>query len=203
MKTTTFASLVFGALLLASTASAQLASGRIVTVDLNRIFNEYYETPIASAKLKETAQALNKENADLVDRYKKQIEELNALREDQDKPEYTDEVRAQKRKAVEAKLAETQKTQREIQEFQRTNQQELERQTQRMRQNILKKITETIAKEAKDTGYAYVLDKSGATLNGTPSVVYAQDSLDITEAILKILNRNAPQPIEAPKPETK
>lgn len=203
MKTNTLTGLALGALLLAGTASAQLASGRIVTVDLNRIFNEYYETPIASAKLKETAQSLNKENEDLVARYKRQIDELNALREDQDKPEYTDEVRAQKRKAVEAKLSETQKTQREIEEFRRTNQAELERQTQRMRQNILKKITDTINKEAKDAGYAYVLDKSGSTLNGTPSIVYAQDSLDITEAILKILNRNAPQPIEAPKPETK
>jgi Skp family chaperone for outer membrane proteins len=182
-------------------ASAQFTSGRIVTIDLNKVFNDYYKTPIASAKLKETAQAYNKENENLVARYRKQIEELNALREDQDKPEYTDAVRAEKRKKVQEKLAETQKTERDIQEYRRTHQQELERQTQRMRQNILKEVTDVVSKEAKDAGYLYVFDKSGNTLNGVPGVVYAQESLDITDAILKILNRNAPADLPKSAPE--
>lgn len=180
-------------------ATAQVASSRIVTVDLNKIFNEYYKTPIASAKLKETAEGYNKENEDLVTNYRKLIEDLNKLREDVDKPEYSAEVKEQKKKAIQEKLADTQKAQRDIEEFRRTHQQELERQTQRMRQNILKEITDVVGKEAKDAGYLYVLDKSGNTLNGVPSVVYVQDSLDITDSILKILNRNAPKPADAPK----
>lgn len=199
MNKTLITVVALATLALGYTASAQVASGRIVTVDLNKVFNDYYKTPIASAKLKETATSYNKENEDLVARYRKEIEELNALREDQEKPEYTDEVRAQKRKKVQEKLGDTQKTERDIQEFRRTHQQELEKQTQRMRQNILKEVTEVIGKEAKDAGYLYVLDKSGNTLNGVPGVVYSQESLDITDAILKILNRNAPA--DAPKPE--
>lgn len=200
MNKTIITVVALATLALGYTASAQVASGRIVTVDLNKVFNDYYKTPIASQKLKETAQSYNKDNEELVARYRKQIEELNTLREDQDKPEYTDQVRAEKRKKVQEKLSETQKTERDIQEFRRTHQQELEKQTQRMRQNILKEVTEVISKEAKDAGYLYVFDKSGNTLNGVPSVVYAQETLDITDAILKILNRNAPA--DAPKPET-
>jgi Skp family chaperone for outer membrane proteins len=206
MNKTIITVVALATLALGYTASAQVASGRIVTVDLNKVFNDYYKTPIASAKLKETAQSYNKDNEELVARYRKQIEELNTLREDQDKPEYTDQVRAEKRKKVQEKLSETQKTERDIQEFRRTHQQELEKQTQRMRQNILKEVTEVISKEAKDAGYLYVFDKSGNTLNGVPSVVYAQETLDITDAILKILNRNAPADLpktEAPKPDTK
>jgi Skp family chaperone for outer membrane proteins len=200
MNKTIITVVALATLALGYTASAQVASGRIVTVDLNKVFNDYYKTPIASAKLKETAQSYNKENEELVARYRKQIEELNALREDQDKPEYTDQVRAEKRKKVQEKLGDTQKTERDIQDFRRTHQQELEKQTQRMRQNILKEVTEVISKEAKDAGYLYVFDKSGNTLNGVPGVVYSQETLDITDAILKILNRNAPA--DAPKPET-
>lgn len=200
MNKTIITVVALATLALGYTASAQVASGRIVTVDLNKVFNDYYKTPIASQKLKETAQSYNKDNEELVARYRKQIEELNTLREDQDKPEYTDQVRAEKRKKVQEKLSETQKTERDIQEFRRTHQQELEKQTQRMRQNILKEVTEVISKEAKDAGYLYVFDKSGNTLNGVPGVVYAQEALDITDAILKILNRNAPA--DAPKPET-
>lgn len=197
MNKTIITVVALATLALGYTASAQVASGRIVTVDLNKVFNDYYKTPIASQKLKETAQSYNKDNEELVARYRKQIEELNTLREDQDKPEYTDQVRAEKRKKVQEKLSETQKTERDIQEFRRTHQQELEKQTQRMRQNILKEVTEVISKEAKDAGYLYVFDKSGNTLNGVPGVVYAQEALDITDAILKILNRNAPA--DAPK----
>src|ERR1035441_7930678 len=92
-------------------------AGRIVTVDLNKVFTDYYKTPIASGKIKDTAESFNKELNEMVDNYKKEIEDLNKLREDQDKPEYTAEVRDQKRKAVSEKLAETQKIQRDIDDY--------------------------------------------------------------------------------------
>lgn len=188
---------------LALPASAQTPSGRIVTVDLNKIFNDYYKTPIASAKLKETADSFNKELDDTLTNYKKGIDELNKLREDQDKPEYTAEVREQKRKAVADKLAETQKMQRDIDDYRTTHRKILDEQVQRMRQTILKEINDIISKEARDAGYLLVLDKSGNTLNGTPSVVYSQDSLEITDDIIKILNKNQPKTTETPKPAEK
>jgi len=191
-----------GALSLTQSVTAQVASGRIVTVDLNKLFNEYYKTPVASAKLKDSAEGLNKENEQLITKYKKLVSDLDKLREEAEKPEYSAEVKEQKRKQVQEKLVEAQRTEKEIADFRRTNQQQLERDRERMRQNILKEITEVVNKEAKDAGYLYVFDKSGLTLNGVPSIVYAQDSLDITDAILKILNRNAPK-TEAPKPEEK
>ena len=199
MKKVIVTVVALGTLVVSQLASAQVASSRIVTVDLNKIFNDYYKTPIASGKLKETAEGYNKENEDLVANYRKLNDELNKLREEADKPEYTAEVKEQKKKAIQDKLVDTQKAQREIEEFRRTHQQELERQTQRMRQTILKEITEVIGKEAKDSGYLYVFDKSGNTLNGVPGIVYAQDSLEITDAIVKILNRNAPKTPETPK----
>ena len=186
---------------LAASSWAQAPLGRIVTVDLNRIFNEYYKTPVASGKLKETADSYTKEQEEMVAQYRKQVEELNKLREDSEKPEYTTEVRDQKKKAVQEKLAETQKSQRDIEEYSRSHRQVLEQQTARMRQGIIKEITEVIGKEARDAGYLYVLDKSGNTLNSVPAILFAQDSLDITDDILKILNKN--KPAEAAKPEEK
>ena len=203
MKNTLAAFMAMMTLGLAFTASAQTPSGRIVTVDLNKIFNDYYKTPIASAKLKETADSFNKELDDTLTNYKKGIDELNKLREDQDKPEYTAEVREQKRKAVADKLAETQKMQRDIDDYRTTHRKILDEQVQRMRQTILKEINDIVSKEARDAGYQIVLDKSGNTLNGIPSVVYSQDSLEITDDIIKILNKNQPKTTETPKPAEK
>jgi outer membrane protein len=128
---------------------------------------------------------------------------LNKLREEQDKTEYTPEVREQKRKAVAEKIAETQKLNRDIEEYDNSHQNILKDQTQRMRQTIVKEITDVIAKEARDREYAFVLDKSGNTLNGVPAVIFAQDNTEITGDIIKILNKNQPKTAEAPKPVEK
>jgi outer membrane protein len=203
MKNTILAGALISALAFGTMATAQTQSGRIATVDMNRIFNEYYKKPIAEAKLKETADSFTKEHDEMVADYKKAVEELNKLRDDQDKPEYTAEVREQKRKAVQEKLAETQKKQRDIEEYRRSHQKILEDQTLRMRQSIIKEINEVIQKESRDAGYLLVFDKSGSTLNQVPAVIFAQDSLEITDDIVKILNKNAPKAAEAPKPAEK
>jgi outer membrane protein len=200
MKKTIAAYITMAALGLAVNASAQVPAGRIVTIDLNKVFSDYYKTPIASAKLKETADSFNKEHDEMMANYKKQIDELNKLRDDQDKPEYSAEVREQKRKAVADKLTETQKMQRDIDDYRASHRKILEEQTQRMRQTILKEIQDVIDKEARDAGDQLVLDKSGNTLNGLPAIIYSQDSLEITDNILNILNRNQPKGTEAPKP---
>ena len=200
MKNTIAAFITVAALGLAVTASAQVPAGRIVTIDLNKVFNDYYKTPIASAKLKETADSFNKEHDDMMASYKKEIDDLNKLRDDQDKPEYTAEVREQKRKAVQDKLTETQKMQRDIDDYRTSHRKILEEQTQRMRQTILKEIQDVVDKEARDAGYQLVLDKSGNTLNGVPVLVFSQDQLEITEDIVKILNKNQPKGAAAPAP---
>jgi len=195
--------IVSGIWALALSASAQGPAGRTVTIDLNKVFNDYYKTPVATAKLKDTVDSYKKEHDDMLAGYKKQIDELNKLREEQDKSEYTAEVREQKRKAVAEKLADTQKLQRDIEEYDTSHQKILQEQTQRMRQTIVKEISDIVAKEAQNQGYQLVFDKSGNTLNGVPALVFSQDNLDITGDIIKILNKNQPKTTETPKPVEK
>jgi outer membrane protein len=203
MKNKIIAFVAMSSVALAFAASAQAPGGRIVTVDLNKVFTDYYKTPIASAKIKDTAESFNKELNEMVDNYKKEIEELNKLREDQDKPEYTTEVREQKRKAVSEKLAETQKIQRDLEEYRTSHGKILQDQQLRMRQTIVKEIQDVIDKESRSAGYQLVLDKSGTTGNAVPTVLFSQDSLDITDDLIKILNKNQPKTTEAPKPAEK
>ena len=203
MKNTIIAFVAMSSVALAVTTSAQVPTGRIVTVDLNKVFTDYYKTPIASGKIKDTAESFNKELNEMVDNYKKEIEDLNKLREDQDKPEYTAEVRDQKRKAVSEKLAETQKIQRDLEEYRTSHGKILQEQQLRMRQTIVKEIQDVIDKEARDAGYQLVLDKSGTTANAVPTILFSQDSLDITEDLIKVLNKNQPKATESPKPAEK
>jgi outer membrane protein len=190
MKMTTFA--VATACLVALTGPGRAAAEtiRIATVDLNRIFEEYHKTPVARQKLDETKDSYQKELRDMDTELRRLQEELNQLRDDQDRPEYSDEVREQKRRALQEKLAEFQKQARHFQEHSRTYEKMLADRTQTMRTSLLREITETINAQARERGYSLVLDTSGNTFNAVPAVIYAQDHLDITEEILKILNRN-------------
>ncbi|NQU09761.1 OmpH family outer membrane protein [bacterium] len=181
---------------LAVVASAQTVS-RIVTVDMQKIFDAYYKTPTARGKLEQTRDKFTGELKVKQEQLKKSVEELNQLREDQDRPEYTAEVKEQKRKALNDKLAEIQRLKRDFDEFRQGHQKILEDQSTRMRQSILREITDVVATEAKGAGYTLVMDRSGNTLNGIPTVLFAQDATDITDNIIKILNKNAPAPAPA------
>lgn len=196
-------SVVAAALAVTSVGSAQVTTGRIVIVDLEKVFAEYHKTPVAQEKLKETVNSFNKEAEDMVSDFRKQTEEYNKLRDEADKPEYTAEVREKKRKELQEKLADLQKRDRELREYRQSHQQILQQQQQRMRDNILKEITDVIVKEAQGAGYAMVMDKSGKTLNGVPTIVWTQDTLEITDNIIKILNKNAPKTLELPKLDEK
>jgi len=184
--------IILAAVTLTGGAFAQVPSGRIVTVDLNRLFTEYYRTPVASQKLKDTADQYNKEHEEMLAQYRKLVDDLNKLREEQEKTEFTAEVREQKKKAVQDKLTETQAMQRNIEEYRESHRKMLDQQTQRMRQGILKEIKDIVLKESRDAGYSIVFDKSGNSLNQEPVIIYSQESFDITEDMLKILNKNKP-----------
>ncbi|MCX7886504.1 MAG: OmpH family outer membrane protein [Verrucomicrobiae bacterium] len=185
---------LLAAFLACTAGRAQVSGGRIVTVDMNRLFNEYYKTKASSEKLKQQADTYNREQDQLLAQFRKLSDELAKLQEDAEKPEYTEEVKAQKRKLVRDKLEEVKAKETEIQNYRRTHTELLQQATQRMRAGIVKEIQEVIAKEARDLGYLYVFDKSGHTLNGVPAILYVQDALDITDDILKVLNKGAPKP---------
>jgi Skp family chaperone for outer membrane proteins len=193
------------ALAVGAMARAQSPSqpGRIAIVDLDRVFKEYYKTGLGSAKLKETADSFKKEHDEILAEYREQVEALAKLREEQEKPEYTPEVREQKRRAYTEKLTETSKRQREIEEYGRSHQRIFEEQQQRMRQSIIKDINEVVNKKAREEGYMLVLDKSGLSFNQVPTIVYSQDTLDITDDIIKSLNKDQPKAAEASKPAPK
>ena len=60
------------------------------------------------------------------------------------------------------------------------------------RDDILAEITKEVKRRATLEGYTLVVDKSGKTLNGIPSIIYYSSTADITEPVLTELNRGNP-----------
>jgi outer membrane protein len=55
-------------------------------------------------------------------------------------------------------------------------------------------IKNAVANIARTRGANLVLDKGGPTLIGTPALVYSDASYDITDDVLKDLNKDRPAP---------
>jgi hypothetical protein len=78
---------------------------------------------------------------------------------------------------------------REINEFSQTRDRQLQEQLMRMREGIVKEITDVVLEKVKTNNMDFVFDKSGVSLNGVPIVLYAPANVDFTNDIVTVLNR--------------
>lgn len=165
---------------------------KVATVDMNRLFEEYHKTPVKRAELEGTKNTFQKDLDGMVRDMQARQDELAKLRDELDRPEFSAEVREQKRKELQEKLGEFKKRDNDLQDYRRSHARILENKTLDMRKELVKEIVVVITATANEAGYTLVFDKSGNSMNMIPTVVFAQDALDITEAILKKLNANKP-----------
>ena len=59
----------------------------------------------------------------------------------------------------------------------------------RMREGIVKEITDVVIEKVKTKSLDFVLDKSGVSINGVPVVLYAPENVDFTNEIIEVLNK--------------
>jgi outer membrane protein len=173
----------------AFTAGAQ---SKIATVDMNKIFSAYYKTKDAETRINEARTSAKKELDDRMETYKKNLDAINKLNEDINKPELSKEAKDEKSKARDEKIAETKNLEREITEFKQTREKQLQEQAVRMRNGIVDEITKLVQEKVKSENYDLVLDKSGSSLNGVPILIFARESLDFSDEIIAQLNKNKP-----------
>jgi Skp family chaperone for outer membrane proteins len=79
---------------------------------------------------------------------------------------------------------------REINEFRQTRERQLQEQALRMREGIVKEITDVVMNKVKASHLDLVFDRSGMSLNGVPVVMFAPENWDFTTEVLTALNKN-------------
>jgi outer membrane protein len=162
---------------------------KIGTVDMQRAFKEYNKTKDAEAKINDAKNAAKKEYDERAESYKKALDEINSLNKQLDAPALTAEAKTQKAKERDDKIANIKKMEREINDFSQTRERQLQEQLMRMREGIVKEITDVVVEKVKTNNMDYVFDKSGVSLNGVPIVMYAPASVDFTNDIIAVLNK--------------
>jgi outer membrane protein len=188
-------SLAFG------TVSASAQALRIGTVDMKKVFENYYKTKDAEARINEARAAAKKELEDRMDVYNKGVNEVKKMNEDIENPALGKEAKEQKSKARDEKVGELKTMEREINEFRTTREKQLQEQSVRMRGGIVDEINKVVEARVKSENYDLVFDKSGPSLNGVPIVLYSRDSFEFTDTVITALNKNKEKDAASPKPE--
>ena len=180
--------------------AASFAQGtlKIGTVDMQRAFKEYNKTKDAESKVNDAKNAAKKEFDDRTDGYKKALDEINKLNQQLDSPALSTDKKTAMAKDRDEKIANIKTMEREINEFRQTREQQLQQQAMRMREGIVKEITDIVLERVKTNGMDLVFDKSGLSTNYVPVVLYAKDSADFTTEIITALNKKAPSAPEKP-----
>ena len=171
----------------AAPVSAQ-AQMKVGTIDMKQVFDSYYKTKDAEAKINESRAQAQKELAERLDTFNKAQEQARKLNEEAGKSELSEKAKADKTKGLNEKLQELGVMQREVQEFQQTRERQLSEQSVRSRNVLVEEINKIVSDVVKTNGYDLVFDKSGQSLNAVNVLVHSKDSFDFTADVLSKLN---------------
>src|SRR5947208_14405579 len=174
------------ALPLCAFAQGALESG---SVDMSRAFKEYGKTKEAEKKINDARDSAKKEFDDRADQYKKALEEVNNLSKQLNARALSADAKTQKAKERDDKINNIKNMEREINEFRQTRERQLQEQALRMREGIVKEITDVVMDKVKANNMDLVFDKSGMSLNGVPVLMYSRDNADFTTDIISVLNK--------------
>lgn len=179
-------------LLTAGVSSAQTQM-KIGIVDMKRVFQEYYKTKEAEKKVNEDKSKAKKD----IDTRRAAMQELvtkwdNASKIVADKLANPD-LKSQKQVEAQKLASEIKALEREVDEFVRRREQQLQEQVMRMRKGLLEDIQQHVEEKSKLDNYDLVFDKSGVSPSGVKFLLHSKDAVDFSNEVLAVLNKNAPK----------
>jgi Skp family chaperone for outer membrane proteins len=177
-------------------AGSSIAADRIVFIDLERTFNEFYKTQLAKSKVEVQQQDIEAERKIMVDEMTAINTEVDKLRKDARDTTLTDEIRDSKRLLYEERLLELRSKQKELDEFTSRRQQQLQVQVTRMSQTVMDEIRQTVVEYAKKEGFTAVVDNSSRRA-AVGVFIYTHPDVEITDAVLTILNSKRPDTMQS------
>jgi len=182
-------SIVFALTLLLPIAAFAQGTMKIGTVDMQRAFKDYNKTKEAEAKINDAKNSAKKEYDDRAEAYKKALDEINNLNKQLESSALSADKKTQIAKERDDKIANIKNMEREISDFRQTRERQLQEQLMRVREGIVKEITEVVMEKVKTNNLDLVFDKSGMSINGVPVLLYSHDNIDFTNDIIAVLNK--------------
>jgi outer membrane protein len=179
------------ALLLTTAAHAQ-STVKIALIDMKKAFDGYYKTKQAEGQIKDRAAESDKAYKGMIDDYKKANEDYKKLVDSSNDQAVSSEERDKRKKTAETKLMELQEIEKSVKQFEAQARTTINEMEKRMRDKIVGEIRDVVNSMARTGGYTLVIDSAALTAYQTPVLLYTNGENDLTAAVLKEINANAP-----------
>jgi Skp family chaperone for outer membrane proteins len=185
-------------------AGPAMAQQKIATVDMRKVFDNYWKRKEGDAAIKDRAASMEKDWKAMVADFNKAKEEYQKLVDSANDQAVSTDERAKRKKAVEDKLKQLRTTEETVMQYEKTARETVARELERMRDSIVGEIRTVVNAKAQSGGYTLVIDSAAESANRVPILLYTNDKdNDLTESILAQLNAAAPTNLrssETPKP---
>jgi len=192
---------LLGVLLLAAAFGVAAAeTQRFAVVNLEKVFREYRKSRIAEDAIKQQAEIYRGymvRQGGLITRLRKEAE---AARDEAANPALSDADRARLGADAVVKAKEVAAREAELQLYVSERTKAMREIEQKKREEIMADIFREIDRRAAAEGFNFVLDSSGKTMNEQPAVLRFPASCDLSEAVIRELNRSM---TEEKRPEQK
>ena len=165
----------------------------IATVDMTRLYNEYYKTNEANSKLQDSVEKAKVEAEDLVKQGQELVDEYKEVLERSKNPALTEEAQAKAATDADGVLQGIREKEQEVQQFQLATQRSLQQRQRTYRDLFMDEIKKVALEVADENGRNFVLDSSGITAVGVPVILYSDPKWDITDEVLEQINADAPE----------
>lgn len=188
--------ILFSTVLLLSAYSIALQASplKVATVDLTKLFKEYYRTKIIEQDFNEQSKVYRNYIARQADTLRKNEAEYRQKLDASLNVALAPAEREKRRNEVQAMEQELKRRRAELEQYAAGRAQALQKSAAEQRSKVIEEIRSEIRRRATLEGCTLVLDKSAKSTSDAAIVLYSADALDITEKVLTELNRGAGKP---------
>jgi len=169
------------------------AEQKISFINMEKVFDEYYKTKTANVQFKARGKEIDAKRKKILSKAKSLKAEFDKLNAEYKDKSLNENAREKKKEAAENKFIEFKEAEKNLMEFDKVAKKEIANQMRQMQQKIVGEISGVIQTYAVENKIDIVLDNSGKTLNNVECVMYFDRRNDITDPILAIMNKNAPE----------
>ena len=183
---------VFAAFALSAAIAHAQPAPKLLVVDMAKLYDSHYKTEEQNSKLRTDEQKAQEEIENMNKDGNVLVHEYKTLSDQSNNPALTADAKAKSQVEAQKKLEEIQRKKNEISTFAQNTQRSLQQRLQTFRSLMLEEISKTATEVAKRKGATLLLDKAGPTLIGVSNVIYADTAYEITDEVMKEINKDRP-----------
>lgn len=165
-------------------------SAQVVSVNMDRVFQEYIRARQAEMQLQQMIQEFREEQTARQGEYQQLVQAFQEIRQRSAAAGLPEEERQRLAEQAGGILTQVREMEQQLRAAEQTRQQQLEAQGLRLREQLVTDIRQRIAEMAETRNWAVVLDASGRSPNGVHQVLFVSPSADVTQEVIQSLNQN-------------